>query len=191
MMTPRDISNFWGSIPHKEALVECFITPEDKDWTSIDPESIEVEGGDFLWGLVRYLKPDIVVETGTYVGFASACIGLALAQNNRGHLWTIEHQHNLVEVANGAFHRLELSDRITVVEGDSMSDILLEQLPGKIDLLLVDGGNRPGEYDKYSKHLSEHGLALMHDALKIEGVYQPVVALGGKILWAGRGMGII
>jgi caffeoyl-CoA O-methyltransferase len=191
MMTPRDIANFWGTLPHKESLAECFLAPEDKDWTRIDPESIEIEGGDFLWGLVRYLKPDIVVETGTFVGFASACIGLALAQSGRGHLWTIEHQPYLVDKANDALRRLELSDRVTVVEGDSMSDILLEKLPGKIDLLLIDGGNRPGEYDKYSKHLSEHGLALMHDALKIEGVYHPVVNNGGKILWAGRGMGII
>ena len=53
MMTPRDIANFWGTTPHKEVFSECYLTPEDRDWTRIDPESIEVEGGDFLWGLVR------------------------------------------------------------------------------------------------------------------------------------------
>lgn len=83
---------------------------------------------------------------------------------------------------------LGMQNEITLVQGDSMSDVLLNQLPGAIDLLLVDGGNRPGEAEKYSAKLSEHGICLWHDAIKIQGVYEPVTEKKGKIVWAGRGI---
>jgi hypothetical protein len=44
----------------------------------------------FLYAFCRQFKPDIVVETGVYYGIGSAFILKALADNGRGHLYSID-----------------------------------------------------------------------------------------------------
>jgi len=43
-----------------------------------------------LWGLIRALKPSVVVEVGTYRGYAACYIARALQENNHGHLYCID-----------------------------------------------------------------------------------------------------
>jgi len=66
---------------------EC-LRPER--WHSADEQATELEVRDLIWGLVRALQPDHVIETGTYDGGTSECIGRALEQNGHGMLVTIE-----------------------------------------------------------------------------------------------------
>ena len=188
MITATDIVEYFNK-PIIE--IEEGIIPPKKGWRCIDYDSCEVECGDFLWGLVRYLKPDIIVETGTSRGFASACMASALHANGRGHLWTVEIDEEKVKNSRKVFEDIGVSKHITVVHADSLYDEVLKLLPGKIDLLLIDGGNRISEYEKYSKFLDPNtGLVLWHDALKFEEIHCTVKNLGGNFIWAGRGLGI-
>lgn len=195
MITPYDIVSVWG-LPVKESPLDGFIRPEDKNWSMIDLMSMEIEAADFLWGLTRYFKPNIVVETGTYYGFSAASIALALAQNNRGHIWSIDIDEHRINQANKKIQHCEdllgfkLQEKITFIAGDSLSNKIIEQLPGNcIDLLVVDGGNRLAEQEYYSKYLSPNSIILQHDALKKEEVYSLVKSKSGKIIYAGRGIG--
>jgi len=55
-------------------------------WTEIDDVAAEVEMGDMLYGLVRMLKPALVVETGTYHGHSTVWLDRALCKNAFGKL---------------------------------------------------------------------------------------------------------
>ena len=55
-------------------------------WTEIDDVAAEAEMGEFLYGFVQMLKPDLVVETGTYKGHSSFLIFEALLANESGKL---------------------------------------------------------------------------------------------------------
>jgi len=50
----------------------------------------EVEMGELLYGLIRMLKPDLVVETGTYKGGATRYMARACKENDSGHVVTCE-----------------------------------------------------------------------------------------------------
>lgn len=197
MITPMDIAPLWGTL-RKEFPLDGHIQPLDKGWSMIDLESIEIEGGEFLWGLVRYIKPDVVVETGTCWGLAAACIALALKQNHRGHLWSVEIEDYRLDFAITAFARLRESTGLdleactTFVHGDSMTDVVTSKLPPSgIDMLFIDGGDRVGEYQTYAPLLSPHGVTLVHDAGKQRDVHEFVHAQGGIFLPGARGIGVL
>jgi len=40
----------------------------------------------FIHNAIKYLKPDLCVELGTYAGYSAYCIGTALVENMKGHL---------------------------------------------------------------------------------------------------------
>jgi hypothetical protein len=66
-----------------------------------------------LYLLVRKLRPEIVVETGVARGFSSAYMLLAMHQNGRGHLYSIDLPAQQVAVEEDparASHRYTLSD---------------------------------------------------------------------------------
>lgn len=61
-----------------------------KNWEVYDGTASEVEMGDLLYGLVRMLKPDLVVETGTYKGHSTWRIAEALHKNKMGSVITCD-----------------------------------------------------------------------------------------------------
>lgn len=59
-------------------------------WECPDETAAETEMGDLLYGLVRMLKPLLVVETGTYLGHSSKFLYRAIMENGRGHFVTCD-----------------------------------------------------------------------------------------------------
>lgn len=59
-------------------------------YTARDIRATENEVIDLLYGFLRALQPDRVLETGTYYGDASRRMGEALQQNGVGHLDTLD-----------------------------------------------------------------------------------------------------
>ena len=55
-----------------------------------DDMGVEAEVAEFLYALVRVLKPRVVVESGTGRGYASLALAAALAENGEGVLHTLE-----------------------------------------------------------------------------------------------------
>lgn len=54
------------------------------------PMAVEVETAEFLYGIVRAVKPTNAIETGTFEGFSAVDIARALKDNKQGILWTID-----------------------------------------------------------------------------------------------------
>ena len=76
--------------------------------------SVEVEVGEFLYGLVRLVKPEKVCETGTYKGISAAYIALALKENGFGELDTIEADSQWWQEATELWKKLEVDKLINL-----------------------------------------------------------------------------
>lgn len=71
---------------------EC---PHPEHWTAADDQATEAEVLDGLWGMIRMLQPEFVIETGTYRGDGTLAMVKALRQNGHGQLVTLEIEESL------------------------------------------------------------------------------------------------
>lgn len=84
-------------------------------YTARDIVATENEVLDLVWGVVRALQPDYVIETGTYLGDGSRRIGEALRENGHGVLDTLEMNRERAEAAGRYLDPLGLPIRRHVV----------------------------------------------------------------------------
>jgi predicted O-methyltransferase YrrM len=113
------------------------------------------------YALVRALRPDHVVETGTDKGLGSVVLAAALLRNAAGRLTTLD-----INPAAGYL----LSGRYAAVTdiriGDSVTT--LRHLESPVDLFLHDSWHTRehelAEYDAVTPHLSENALVLSDNA---------------------------
>lgn len=124
---------------------------------------------------VHELKPERVLEVGTWMGGGSTLHVLkALEENKLGHLWGIEADQNIYEamVANIRSAGEELVSRFTPLFGFSQKVIpaFLEanKEPVELALVFLDGGDNPMEQVDEFRLLCDHipvgGVLLSHDA---------------------------
>jgi tRNA A58 N-methylase Trm61 len=168
--------------PRPDAMwvrAEC---PEPGRWLAPDGIATEADVSLLLAALVRALKPDLVVETGAYLGHTTAAIGHALAAEARGRLYALELAEDRADHAARKVAGLP----VTVVCADSRT----WEPPGRVDLLFADS-----EYDarilevrRYRLFASPRCLVVAHDTvmadyrrgleqLAAEGVVTPWVYL--------------
>jgi predicted O-methyltransferase YrrM len=127
-----------------------------RDWKYNGHLSSEVEAGDFMYGLVRLLKPLVVVETGCYLGETSMRIGEALQANGVGQLHTCDIDTGMTSATRTATAGLP----VTVHDCDYR--VMAEKLDG-VDLAYIDGSeNRAAEAQAF--RLSPHAYVVLHDA---------------------------
>src|SRR3990172_4705889 len=70
--------------PRREELYARPECPQPGRWSAPDGVATETDVSALLGALVRALKPDLVVETGSYLGHTTEAIGRALAAEARG-----------------------------------------------------------------------------------------------------------
>jgi predicted O-methyltransferase YrrM len=100
--------------------------------------------GNLVHGLVRWLKPATVVESGTWCGYLTAVIAVALAENRRGRLVSIDDWSGADVQASAFIPREEdvrknlevlgLGDRVELRRGSSA----VISLPDRLDLAVLD-----------------------------------------------------
>lgn len=128
---------------------------------------MEREVQELIWGLVRALRPALVIETGTWIGSTAEVIGNALEDNGEGYLVTIEIDPNCVESAR---RRCAHLPRVEVVHGDC---VVLASNWQNIDLLVIDGGERAPEHAAFEPFLAPNAIVLRHDTLRGGDRIQP------------------
>lgn len=136
--------------------VEC---PFPQLWRMHDDQSAEVEVLDFLFHLVVTIKPRLVVETGTHLGYSAWSIGTALVENSFGRLITCEISKELYD---RAFVKLRpLMNYVYPIQQSSMT--LWGDEP--IDLLFCDSDPaiRMQEVEYFWNRLTPNSLILIHD----------------------------
>jgi predicted O-methyltransferase YrrM len=98
---------------------------------------ISRQGGDLLYILGRAKCPHTIVEFGTSYGISTIYLAAAVADNGTGHVMSTELNTAKVASARANLAEASLADHVTILPGDAMTT--LSDLPGPIDLVLLDG----------------------------------------------------
>lgn len=150
---------------------------DPKLWHMFNDGSVEVEVAEFLFGLVRMLKPQLILETGTHRGISSAFMAEGCRVNGRGHVVTLEWDEYYWRAAEKLFKALSLwdcepaKDYVTCIHADTtqwMIDMLDPITGGKhpsIDILFLDSEPdlRYREFERYYDYVKPGGLIFIHD----------------------------
>lgn len=147
-------------------------------WHAADALSTEDEVVELVVGFIRALQPDVVLETGTYLGNTAARIGRALQRNGQGMLYSIECDPAYVAVARTAVAGLP----VQIIAGNSLEwDVTL---PSRIDFAWFDSAPRirGDEFMYYRPHMHEATIVGFHDATPGGAVYQTLMGLPLQVL---------
>ena len=92
---------------------------QDSKWRMFDDGGVEVEVGEFLYGLVRAIKPKRVLETGLYSAISAMYIALGLKKNGFGHLDTVEYEQAHLKRSKERIIKIGVQDVVTEYLEDS------------------------------------------------------------------------
>lgn len=133
--------------------------PSNSNYRMFNTGGVECEVGEFLYALVRMLKPDRILETGTHFGISSTYFALALKHNNRGTITTIDTIY--YDEAKSIHQKMELGNILSQVAihaenyvTDEMYDIILLDTEPKL---------RFNEFELFFRNLKPGGLVMIHD----------------------------
>lgn len=99
--------------------------------------------GKFLQMICRMIKPEKILEIGTYTGYSSIC--MALATHDDTIIYTIEKNDEIEDFTKQYFIKANVSHKIRFIIGDA-----IEIIPGlnkQFDLVFIDGDKY--EYPEY------------------------------------------
>ncbi len=119
--------------------------------------------GRFLSMISKMLRPQVIVEIGTFVGYATLCLVEGLSEDGEIHTYEIndELEDFLVEV----FEESEFNEKIRLHIGDAME--LLPELDKIIDLAFIDAGKKDyGQYyEVIMSKMKSGGVILLDNVL--------------------------
>jgi predicted O-methyltransferase YrrM len=144
---------------YHRATPEC---PHPERWSMYDSMTAEVEVLEFLRCLVTTIKPELVVETGTFSGISTLWIAEGLKQNGRGKAITCEFDPVIYANAKDRIAKSGLAEWIECRNESSLET----RIDGTIDLLFSDSEQliREQEVRRFLPQMNPHGLILVHDA---------------------------
>jgi glycosyltransferase involved in cell wall biosynthesis len=153
------------ALPDRQGIAEKTIDPvhgkPSRLWSMFDGFTVEIEVLDLLHVLVRLIKPERVLETGTWLGLSSCAIGRALVANGYGRLTTLEVNADAHACALENLKRYQVEH---VVDALLLSSI--EFTPtAKFDLVLFDSELvlRIEEFHRFRGWLSDDAVIVFHD----------------------------
>jgi predicted O-methyltransferase YrrM len=144
---------------------------------------------DFLYTLVRLIKPQRVLETGTWLGRSAIAIASALRDNGIGHLFTIELNGEAAETAARNIDEEGLTTFVTLHVANS----LIIELSDTYELASFDSDTalHVAEFSRFYDRLEPGAIVLFHDTTGFsDGVtdLQNMGMLEGICLPTPRGM---
>jgi prolipoprotein diacylglyceryl transferase len=138
---------------------EC---PHPERWRMFDSMTAEVEVLEFLKCLVTTMKPQLVVETGTFMGISTLWLAEGLKQNGFGKVITCENDPEVYGKAKERFATSGLDQWIELRNEASLET----KIKGTIDILFSDSAFeiREQEVRHFLPQLNPNGAIVMHDA---------------------------
>jgi predicted O-methyltransferase YrrM len=130
-------------------------------WSARDEQSAEDEVGDFIYGLVRLLKPKVAIETGCYLGDTTVAISKAIEKNAYGKFLACDTDEEKVNAVLGRFPALSSPVEVLKMSGEELINKMDE-----IDFAFVDSGlptERIREIGLIIPKLSRFGMIALHD----------------------------
>lgn len=123
--------------------------------------------GRVLSFISKILKPELIVEVGTYTGYSAICLAEGLKPGGR--IITIEKNEELRPFCGYYFGKAKISGSIEAVTGDAKK--ILPGLKGKIDLAFIDADKE--NYLSYYKIL-------------MPKIRKGGVIIADNVLWNGK-----
>lgn len=144
---------------YHRATPEC---PHPERWHMFDSMTAEVEVLEFVRTMVTTIKPQLVVETGTFLGVSTLWIAEALKQNGFGKVITCEYDPLVFAKARAKIDASGLGEWIEYRNASSLE----LNVDGMIDLLFSDSDMpvREQEVRRFLPQMNPNGIILMHDA---------------------------
>ena len=144
---------------YHRATPEC---PHPERWHMFDSMTAEAEVLEFLRAVVTTIKPELVVETGTFSGISTLWIAEGLKSNGSGRVISCEFDAKVYESAKARIDASGLAEWIELRNESSLE----MKVEGTIDLLFSDSDLpiREQEIRRFLPQINPGGLILMHDA---------------------------
>jgi predicted O-methyltransferase YrrM len=144
---------------YHRATHEC---PHPERWSMYDSMTAEAEVLEFLRTLITTVKPELVVETGAFLGVSTLWIAEGLKRNGFGKIISCELDPVVFAKAQEKIASSELSEWIELRNESSLE----MKIEGTIDLLFSDSDMpiREPEVKRFLPQINPQGLILMHDA---------------------------
>jgi len=138
---------------------EC---PHPERWKMLDSQTSELEVLDFLKSIVMTVKPELIVETGTFIGYSSIKMAEGLKANGFGKIITIEYDPAIFAKAKERIDASGLGDWIEYRNASSLET----KIDGTIDIFFSDSHLpiREDEIRRFLPQINPQGLILVHDA---------------------------
>lgn len=140
-------------------------TPECRHperWHMYDSMTAEAEVLEFLRTLVTTVKPELVVETGAFLGVSTVSMAEGLRRNGFGRIVSCEFDPAVFAKAQEKIAASGLAEWIELRNASSLE----MEVSGPIDVLFSDSdlGIREEEVRRYLPQIRTNGLILLHDA---------------------------
>jgi predicted O-methyltransferase YrrM len=144
---------------YHRATPEC---PHPERWHMYDSMTAEAEVLEFLRTLVTTVKPNLIVETGAFLGVSTVWMAEALRMNGAGRIVSCELDPVVYAKAR---EKIAESGRGEWIDLRNESSLEM-RVEGRIDLLFSDSHPevREQEVRRYLPQMDSTGLILMHDA---------------------------
>jgi predicted O-methyltransferase YrrM len=141
------------------ATPEC---PHPQRWRMVDTQSTELEVLGFLKSIVTTIKPNLIVETGTFLGHGTLKMAEGLKENGFGRIITIEYDPVIFAKAKERIDASGLGDWIEYRNTSSLDT----KIDGTIDILYSDSALaiREQEIRRFLPQIEPRGLIMIHDA---------------------------
>ena len=135
--------------------------PTDPNFLCVDDGGVEVETGEFIYGLIRRIKPQQCFSTGVYTGISDLYTAKALQDNGFGHLTAIEYEQYHIDRAQELWNKMGVFQQITVIKSDSM----LYKPDKQFQFMFLDTELylRFKELVRFYPNLDEGGYVFIHD----------------------------
>ena len=159
--------------PEIEAYAEAHTTPESALLAQITRDTyLEVLQPRMLSGhlqgrvlsmLSKMIRPNSILEIGTYTGYSALCLAEGLSE--QGTLLTIDKNMELYDRANAYFSESKFVSKIKMLKGDALS--IVPKLEQKWDLIFIDADkeNYQNYYDLTLPNLNKGGFIIADNVL--------------------------
>lgn len=151
-----------GEFVQTEATVPTLECPYPERWQMVDPQSAEIEVLEYLKALVIAVKPELIVETGTFIGHSAMKMAEGMKVNGFGKIITVEYDPAVFAKAKQNIDESGLGKWIEYRNASSLD----MKVDGTIDILFSDSDSniREAEIRRFLPQVRTRGLVLIHDA---------------------------
>jgi predicted O-methyltransferase YrrM len=134
---------------------------------SENPTGIALEEGEFLYGLIRLVRPLNILETGTNLGISTRFMALALEDNKAGRIYTIEQNRTIYETA---VRKTDAYKNVTCLFGPVETTLLPENVTFDFMFLDTELAIRLGELERFIPLLAPGGFIMVNDLFDMSDV---------------------